>query len=142
KPNGRELRVGSQTGEDHRLVGIELVRHRRAPLVTNWLSVQVALQLAAPDPAVDRVAADSELSGQGALGDALFQVVPEQHSLLSSDQARLQQRRGGAKVTESLRARSARAPASYQVSDFQPPKVSDLQPPATPVMTRSRDRRS
>src|SRR5690606_9096732 len=28
--NGRELRVGSQTGEDHRLVGIELVRRRRA----------------------------------------------------------------------------------------------------------------
>src|SRR5690606_14658196 len=66
-----------------------------------------------------------------ALGDALFQVVPEQHSLLSSDQARLQQRRGGAKVTESLGTRSARAPASCQVSDFQPPKVSDLQPPAT-----------
>src|SRR5690606_33410780 len=96
-----------------------------------WLRVQVALQLAAPDPAVDGVAADSELSGQGALGDALFQVVPEQHSLLSSDQARLQQRRGGAKVTESLGTRSARAPASCQVSDFQPPKVSDLQPPAT-----------
>ena len=42
-------------------------------------------------------------------------------------------------MTESLGARSARAPASYQVSDFQPPKVSDVQPPATATSAYGED---
>ena len=129
--DGGELRIGGKTGKDHRLVGIQLVRDRRAGPVAHALMVQVPVQLPVTNPAIDRIAADAEFSGEGALGEALFEVVPEQHSLLSLGQARLHMRREGAKVKQSLGARSTRARARCQVSDFQPPKVSDLQPPAT-----------
>src|SRR5690606_36123149 len=60
--DGGELRIGGKTGKDHRLVGIQLVRDRRAGPVAHALMVQVPVQLPVTNPAIDRIAADAEFS--------------------------------------------------------------------------------
>ena len=59
------------------LIGVELRRDRRPRPVADRRRVEIAIEIAGPNPAVDRVAADAELARQRALARALLQVVPE-----------------------------------------------------------------
>ena len=64
-------------GFDDRLVGIELGRHRRPRPIAHGLLVEITLEIARPDPPVNRVATDAQLASQRALARAALQVMPE-----------------------------------------------------------------
>jgi hypothetical protein len=73
----RQLGIGRQAGFDDRLVGIELGRPRRPRPIAHRLVVEIALEIARPDPPVNRVATDAQLARQRTLAPALLQIVPE-----------------------------------------------------------------
>lgn len=87
--SGSELGILGQTLADERLVGIQLGRLRRPGPVADLARIQIPLELAALDPAVDRLSADAESSGELGLRIALLEIVLEQHARLPSDHGRL-----------------------------------------------------
>jgi len=74
---GRQLRIRGQSRLDDGLVGVELGRHRATRPVPHGRGVQIAIEIAVANPAVNRVAMDTEFPRQGALAGPLLQVVPE-----------------------------------------------------------------
>src|SRR6266568_2402486 len=83
QPDRRQRRVGRQSLLNQRLVARELrpagraLAHRRRP-------AQLALELAGPDPVIDRPATDAQLPRDGRLREPGLQVVLEQHEGIPS----------------------------------------------------------
>src|SRR5690606_10430790 len=88
----RELREGSQALVNDLFVGIKLGGDWPTGAVLHRSLVQISVELTVADPAVEGVAADSELPGQGTLTHALLEVMSEQHPCLASDQGRLSEK--------------------------------------------------
>src|SRR5690606_17060467 len=98
--HARQLRIGLETRPDDWLVGTELRRYRRPWPIPDDIAVQVPVQLSIPDPAMNRIPADSQSLRQGCDTHALLHVVPQQHPLLPSDH-RASAGSGDAKVMRS-----------------------------------------
>jgi hypothetical protein len=77
QPNGRELRIRGESRVDDGPVCIELRRSRRSGAVAHRVVVEVPIEIAGANPAMDRIAMDTELPRQGALACALLEIVPE-----------------------------------------------------------------
>src|SRR5690606_14989058 len=122
---------GAQALLDQRLEGVELRRHRLAGAVLDGAFVEVSIELTLPNPAVEGVRTDSELSSQSTLAHALLQVVSQQHPCLASDQGRLRQRWRHQVEDRARDPHRAGARDGCRVSDFHPTEVSDLRPPLT-----------
>ena len=71
------MRVRGESRLDDGFVGVEFGGYRSPWPVPHWRGVQIAIEIAVPNPAVNRLSADAELSGQCALARALLQVVPQ-----------------------------------------------------------------
>lgn len=82
--DGGELGVVGQAGPDDLAVGIELGGPRWTGLVARWL-VEVAVELSGSDPSADGPHVDAEAPGDVGLGEALGEVVSEQHVGFESD---------------------------------------------------------
>ena len=79
KPLRRQLRERLKTGVDDRLVGVQLVGHRRTGRIPSRTGRQIPVQLAGIDPIVDRPTVHSEPPRQLRLRDAPVQIVLQQH---------------------------------------------------------------
>ena len=88
--------------------------------------VQIAIEIAVANPAMDRVAADAQLSRQRALARASLEVVPQEHSRLPSVHRASVERR---MVNQSRGGERRSQPASHSAADS--PQLSSSQPPLT-----------
>ena len=84
QPLRRQLRERLETRLDDRLVGIQLVRHRRPRRVPAGTGRELPVQLAGLDPVVDRAPAHPEAPRQLGLRDAPVQIMLQQHPRLPS----------------------------------------------------------
>ncbi len=85
--DGGELGVVGQPGLDDLFVGVERGGPRRAWRVARRC-VEVSVELAVGDPAADGALVDAESSSDGSLGEAVCEVVSEQHMGFESDHGR------------------------------------------------------
>src|SRR2546426_1880713 len=83
QPDRRQLGVGRQPLLNQRLVAIQLRRSRRRS-ARSRCPAQLTIELARPDPVVDRPSTDAQLSGNGRLREPRLQVVSEQHESIPS----------------------------------------------------------
>ena len=118
EPHGGELRQCLQPGLDDRLEGIELGRHRRPRSIPRNRRIDVSVEVALRDPAVDSSTVYAKALGDHRLREPSGEVVSQQHAFLPSDHRHLRLKRGGATWTcgpslayEPRRAQ-ARKPAS------------------------------
>ena len=79
--------------------------------------VEIAIEIAVANPAMNRVATDAQLARQRALARAVLQVVPEQHPCLPSEHRA--SARGRRMVMES--------PAGSYARSRQPDRAADCQ---------------
>jgi hypothetical protein len=77
QPHGGQLRVRGESRLDDGFVGVELGRHRLPRPVLHRRGVEVPIEVALSNPAMNRVAVDAQLTCQRALARPLLQVVPE-----------------------------------------------------------------
>ena len=77
QPHGGQLRIRGKARFDDRRVCRDFGGHRRARPVAHGLAVQIPIEIAGADLAMNPVAMDAELARQGALARSLLQVVPE-----------------------------------------------------------------
>jgi hypothetical protein len=88
EPDGRELRERLQPGPNVLPVGIELAGLLPARSVSGRLR-EVAVELAASEPAIDRAAAEAQLTGDGPLTEALLEIMLQSHASLPFDHGHL-----------------------------------------------------
>ena len=83
QPDGRQLRVGHQPLLNQRLVAIQL-RGTRGGAAGVRGAAQLTIELARPDPVIDRSATDAQLPRDGGLREPRLQIVFEQHEGIPS----------------------------------------------------------
>ena len=135
EPHGGELRQCLQPGLDDRLEGIELGRHRRPRSIPRNRRIDVSVEVALRDPAVDSSTVYAKALGDHRLREPSGEVVSQQHAFLPSDHRHLRLKRGRATWTSgpSLAPRSPtshgeRRPESQlrRVGHFRTPEVAPL----------------
>src|SRR6266700_919234 len=131
QPDGRQLRVGRQPLLNQRLVALQL-RGTRGGAAGVRCAAQLTIELARPDPVIDRPATDAQLPRDGGLREPRLQVVFEQHEGIPSVHR-------PAPPTRSRQAPNDEAPTSGPTPDtrsvqFFPAILCNLKS----AMTRSR----
>jgi hypothetical protein len=85
QPHRRQLGIGGEPGLNNRFVGVELRRDGRPRPIADGHGVQISIEIARPNPAVNRVAAEAQPASQRGLTRALLKVMPQEHACLPSD---------------------------------------------------------